>query len=187
MVGRKASYVFDSSQSGSTFECTIDGSDVPCATKSLVLRKLKPGDHVFTVAARNGDGVVDATPARARFSVVYNERVLARSTRGWKTVKNREAYKNTFVTTSRRGRVLSVDVEDVRRVALLVIKDKGLGRLAVSLDGKRLKVLPTKAKRLKVSRLKRVAKFSRPTSGTLTIRSLDKKPVAIDGIGLFHR
>ena len=179
--------MFDSSQSGSTFECTVDGSDIPCATKSLVLRKLKPGDHVFTVAARNGDGIVDPTPAKARFSVVYNERVLTRSTPGWRTVKNRDAYKNTFVTTSRRGRVLSVDIEDVTKVALLVIKDKGLGRLAVSLDGKRLKVLPTKAKRLKVSRLKIVTRSSRPLSGTLKIRSLDAKRVAIDGIGLFQR
>ena len=68
-----------------------------------------------------------------------------------------------------------------------MIKDKGLGRLAVSLDGKRLKVLPTKAKRLKVSRLKIVTRSSRPLSGTLKIRSLDAKRVAIDGIGLFQR
>ncbi|MGA8847739.1 MAG: hypothetical protein WB471_14085, partial [Nocardioides sp.] len=85
------------------------------------------------------------------------------------------------------GRVLSVDVEDVTRVALLLIKGKGLGPLAVSLDGKRLKVLSTQARRLQLSRLQTVAKFSRPMSGTLKIRSLDAKPVAIDGVGLFQR
>lgn len=186
VVGRKASYDFTSSQDDSTFECTIDSASVPCSGGSTVVKKLKPGNHLFTVAARNSEGVVDATPAKARFAVVFNERVLDKATKGWKTLKNKRAYKNTYVTTSKKKRVLSVEISRASRIALLVTKAKGFGRLAIFLDGERIKVLKTQAKKPKVRKLKKIASFSSRRSGTLTIKSLDKKPVQIDGIGVFN-
>jgi hypothetical protein len=185
VVGRRAGYTYRSSQQGSTFACTLDRRPVDCAGTRTVLRKLKPGTHLFTVAARNAAGVVDPTPARARFAVVLNERVLERETRGWRTVKDRRAYKNTFATTSQRRRVLSVEVERATRLSLLVARARGFGRLAVSLDGERLRVLPTQARRPKIRALRRVVTFARPTSGTVTITSLDQRPVVVDGIGVF--
>ncbi len=187
LVGRKAAYEFASDQEGSTFECTLDGDPVECAGTRTVVRKLTPGMHLFTVAARNSDGVVDETPAKARVSVVFNERVLDKQTRGWRTLKNKKAYKNTYATTSKKKRLLSIDVEQVKRVSLLVSKAKGFGRLAVFLDGKRLKILKTKAKKPKNRVLKKIAAFDRRVSGTITIKSLDKSTVVVDGIGLYTR
>ncbi|MAS55299.1 MAG: hypothetical protein CMJ44_11875 [Pimelobacter sp.] len=186
VVGRKAPFEYSSSQAGSTFECAIDGEDVDCSESGTVVGGLKPGNHLFSVAARNSEGVLDRTPAKARFAVVANERVLTRDTRGWKTLKDKRAYKKTYLMTSKPKRVLSLEVEKVARIALLVSKAKGFGRLAVFLDGERLKVLKTQAKRPKVQKLKKVASFKKRASGTLTIKSLDKKPVQIDGIGIFN-
>ncbi len=187
VVGRKAAFEFTSSQADSTFECTIDGKETPCSGSETVVRKLKPGNHQFSVAARNSDGVVDATPAKARFAVVFNERVLKKQTKGWKTLKNKQAYKTTYATTSRKNRVLSLEITRATRVALLVSKAKGFGRLEVALDGKVLKVLKTQAKKPKIRKLKKVTSFSKPTSGLLTIRSLDAKTVQVDGIGIISR
>ena len=184
LAGRKAVYEFASTQEDSTFECTIDGEPLDCAGSFTVVRKLKPGTHLFTVAARNSDGLLDPTPAKARVSVVFNERVLDKKSRGWTTVKDKRAYKKTFVTTQQKKRLLTIDLKKAKRVALLVTKAKGYGRLAVFLDGKRLKVFKTQSKKPR-SRLVKVASFGRRTSGTLTIKTLDAKPVLIDGIGIF--
>lgn len=185
VVGRKATYAFTSTQEGSSFECAVDGAEVPCSGSSAVVRGLKPGTHLFSVAARNSDGVLDATPAKARLSVVHNERVLDKVTRGWKTLKNKRAYKLTYATASTKRRVLSMEVRGVTRIALLVSRAQGFGRLAVFLDGKRLKIIKTAAAAPRNRVLRKVTSFPRRTSGTLMIRSLDDKPVVVDGIGLF--
>lgn len=185
VVGRTAPFEYSSSQPGSSFECAIDGKEIDCSEGGTLVRKLKPGNHLFAVAARNSEGVVDRTPAKARFAVVANERVLTKATRGWKTLKDKRAYKKTYLMTSKKKRVLSLEVEKVSRIALLISKAKGFGRLAVFLDGERLKVLKTQARKPKVQKLKKVASFKKRASGTLTIKSLDKLPVQVDGIGIF--
>ncbi|MEA2347334.1 MAG: hypothetical protein QOG62_1121 [Thermoleophilaceae bacterium] len=65
---RKRSIVrFESSEPGSTFNCILDGSDGhPCSSPQNYA-DLDPGRHSFIVAATDGAGNTDVSPAGTRF------------------------------------------------------------------------------------------------------------------------
>jgi hypothetical protein len=53
-----------------SFHCELDGTPLAgCEPPVLVMRGLKPGKHVLTVAAEDPAGNVDPTPARAEFRI----------------------------------------------------------------------------------------------------------------------
>jgi CSLREA domain-containing protein len=61
------SFQFSSSETGSSFECSLDGSGfVPCA--SPVSYTVSPGTHQFQVRARDAAGNTDASPASASWT-----------------------------------------------------------------------------------------------------------------------
>ncbi|WP_148615086.1 M12 family metallo-peptidase [Nocardioides rubriscoriae] len=181
----RASYGFASSLAGSTFACTLDGASVPCGNGSARLRGLKPGTHVFKVAATSADGLVDPTPARREFAVLANERLPVKRSPGWKNVKDQRFYRATYFSTREKGRTLSYRVSRASRIAVLFARGKGLGRVAIELNGKRLKVVDLSARRPQLKVLYASGSFAAPRSGTLTLRTLDRKPVVIDGVGSF--
>jgi len=60
---RRATISFVSSEPGSTFECRLDRKRVRSCSSPQRLKRLKPGRHRFSVAARDAAGNVDPTPA----------------------------------------------------------------------------------------------------------------------------
>lgn len=67
---RTATFRFVSSQPGSTFACSLDGSRFKACRSPYTARRLKPGGHVFRVAARQPGGPADASPAVWTFRVL---------------------------------------------------------------------------------------------------------------------
>lgn len=66
---KKATFVFSSSEVGSTFVCKVDKkAEAPC-TSPLQLKKLKKGKHTLSVVATDAAGNADATPASYRWKV----------------------------------------------------------------------------------------------------------------------
>jgi hypothetical protein len=63
-----ASFAFSSSEAGSTFACTLDGANVPCAPAGGY-QGLADGSHTFTVAATDQAGNTDPTPASRTWTV----------------------------------------------------------------------------------------------------------------------
>jgi len=64
-------FSFHSSQSGSTFQCSVDGGTWEnCSFGLYMTGKLADGPHTFEVKAINGAGLVDATPAKREFTVL---------------------------------------------------------------------------------------------------------------------
>lgn len=63
-----ASFSFTSSESPSTFACTLDGSKSPC-TSPRTYTGLAAGQHTFTVAATDSAGNTDPTPATRTWTV----------------------------------------------------------------------------------------------------------------------
>jgi len=69
----KATYEFSSDESGSSFECSLDGEAfAPCT--SPLTEKVKKGKHTFEVRARDATGNVDQTPAEDSFKVKKKRR-----------------------------------------------------------------------------------------------------------------
>lgn len=66
---RKATFAFVSSESGSTFECSLDRGAFEACDSTLKLTKLKRRKHVLAVRAIDAAGNADATPASAKWKV----------------------------------------------------------------------------------------------------------------------
>lgn len=66
---RTPTFTFVSSETGSRFECSVDGAAFAACTSPFTLPELGRGDHSFLVRAIDADGDIDPTPARADFKV----------------------------------------------------------------------------------------------------------------------
>jgi hypothetical protein len=64
-----ASFSFDSSETGSRFECRLDGGAWESCTSAKAYSDLSEGDHSFAVRAIDAAGNVDATPATRTLTV----------------------------------------------------------------------------------------------------------------------
>jgi lysophospholipase L1-like esterase len=71
---RRATYRFEASDPGSTFECRLDGGGFEQCTPPHKLKGLYRGRHTFRVRAIDAAGNADATPAVDRFRVVKRRR-----------------------------------------------------------------------------------------------------------------
>jgi parallel beta-helix repeat protein len=67
---RTARFKFDSDQSGSTFQCRLDGRRFGKCTSPRKYENLKPGKHRFEVRAVGSSGEVDPTPAMRKFQIL---------------------------------------------------------------------------------------------------------------------
>ncbi len=72
-----ASFGFGSSMSGSTFECSLDGSAFAACTSPTSYSGLVEGSHTFRVRAIGPDGEADASPAERSWIVDTSAPVLS--------------------------------------------------------------------------------------------------------------
>jgi len=67
---RTPTFRFASSESGSTFQCKLDGKPFRSCRSPFTSKPLAPGRHTFKVRARDDSGKLDPSPASYRFRVV---------------------------------------------------------------------------------------------------------------------
>jgi hypothetical protein len=68
--GNQASFSFQSSEPGSTFECALDGQSFSSCTSPAQYTDLAPGRHNFQVRAKDAAGNVDQTPASFTWTIL---------------------------------------------------------------------------------------------------------------------
>lgn len=66
---RTPSFSFNSSESGSTFQCKVDGGSFGSCSSPRVTAPLSDGSHTFSVRATDKAGNMDASPATRSFEV----------------------------------------------------------------------------------------------------------------------
>jgi hypothetical protein len=69
-AGGSAQFVFSSSESGSTFECSLDGEAFSSCTSPKDYTDLAEGEHTFEVKATDSANNADTTPASHTWTVV---------------------------------------------------------------------------------------------------------------------
>lgn len=67
---RKVKFRFSATEPNSTFECSLDREQFEDCKSPQKYKKLKLGKHRFRVRATNSLGIVDSTPAEAKFKIV---------------------------------------------------------------------------------------------------------------------
>ena len=68
-ASRDASFAFTSDESGSTFECSLDGSSFAACSSRAAYTGLGDGGHTFDVRATDSSANTDATPAGASWTI----------------------------------------------------------------------------------------------------------------------
>ncbi|GAB3260944.1 M12 family metallo-peptidase [Nocardioides dilutus] len=185
VLTRRATFRASSTVPGSTFVCSLDGKSVACDARTRL--RVKPGTHLFSVAARSPSGVLDPTPATRVFAAPFNDGQLVRQTQGWKRIKDKASYRGGFLFTKSKGQLLTRNVKAVKKVALVAHTGPGFGRVVVLFNGKPLRVIDLSSPSLAKKVLIKVASFKGKRSGRVSIRTLDDKPVRIDGLGLLTK
>jgi hypothetical protein len=181
---RRTTVVLQSSEPA-TYNCAINAKKVACHDGTNVLRGLKPGTQVFVAQAVDKQGNFDATPASITLYVPIN--LNPDQGEGWKRVKSRGSYAGDYVSTTRKGAVLTLGaLKGVHELRLVAPTGPNLGKVAVRIGHgtwRRINLKSAKAQKLQVFVIR--GPGSRGASGSIQIKAV-KVPaggaVAVDAI-----
>lgn len=181
-------FAYASSEAGSRFDCTLDGSPADCPASAVTLRSLSQRTHDFTVAARDTAGNVDATPVRRTFTVPRNNTALSHGA-GWAKKSGTGYFLGTFSQATRRGATLRLPVSGVRRLALVASTGPQHGAVTVFLGPTKLDSVSLATTTLRKRRILPVTtRFGSPRSGTVRIVVTSAgRTVRVEGLGVATR
>ena len=168
-----------------SFNCAINAKKIPCKSGTTVLKNLKPGIQVFVAQAVDKEGHFDVTPATLTFYVPYD--FAPGQGKGWKRVKSHGSYAGDYVSTAKKGAVLTVGAaRGAREVRLIAPVGPTFGMVAIRVGkGSWMKVRLTSAtsERLHVFELRGAG--AKRLSGAIQVKALEVSrggTVAVDAI-----
>jgi trimeric autotransporter adhesin len=144
----------------------------------------QPGNtYCFEVRATDNAGNDSAFGSRRCTALPLDDAKLAHS-KGWNQLQSQGNYLGSLSQSSKKGATLSKQVQ-AKRLALLVSKCPGCGRLAVYFDGDLLKKVDLAGSQTLKKQLVDVKKFSAVRSGKVKLEVLDAgDKVLVDGLGV---
>ncbi|MDQ3308116.1 MAG: Ig-like domain repeat protein, partial [Actinomycetota bacterium] len=184
VLSRSATLELASSESASTFACTLDGVGRTCGPASLQPTDLASGTHVATATATDAAGNTDATPASRTWTVPFDDTQLARS-KGWAQKTARSAYLGTYALSTLKGATLTKGAISATKIALVATRAPGHGTVNVFLGNTLLKKVSLASPTVKNKQVIPVATFAAARTGTIKVVVFTAgKQVRIDGLGL---
>ncbi|MXG90375.1 carboxypeptidase regulatory-like domain-containing protein [Nocardioides flavescens] len=169
---------------GSSYACTLDGAPFGCSGTSVALTKLRSGTHTFSVAARDAEGDVDATPATRTWVVPRDDRTLDRG-RGWRTWTDTKSFEGTYLEARRRGTSLTTRVQDATGLALVVGGGRHHGRVRVWIGRHRIGTVSLSTRSYQNARVVDLGSFAKARSGVVRIEVVSRgKVVRVDGLAV---
>ncbi len=180
---------YDADEETVGFRCTYDGAPRSCGDGQANLLAMGAGDHTFTVAAVDIDGNVDPTPAVARWTVPRDSADLKTySKKHWTKKSSNGYFRNTYAVATTRGAYVQQGNPDFRSLVVLMTRCPTCGKATVALGSKVLRTVDLRASTRRQRQVVKVASWSKPHSGKVTITVTTKgKPVIIEGLGFSDR
>lgn len=184
LLDQYAVFGFSASEPAAAFACRLDATPSECGGDKELVSGFASGTHTFAVAATDGAGNQDPTPATRIFTMPKDDRALTRS-KGWSKGTGSGYLMDTYITTAKQGAVLSTKAGSIRKVALVVGKGRGYGTVKVMLGKTVLKKVSLASRKAKKRALVEIATFTSGRSGKVSVVVVSSgKKVVVDGIGI---
>jgi hypothetical protein len=153
------------------------------STATSVMRSVDPGQTAcYSVRARDRVSNQGAWSRRRCATAPVDER-SATASAGWTKLRSKAAYRNTLMSTDRRGARLLLQGVKARRVGLVARTCSGCGKVAVIHGGRRVATFELASRKTRNKRVLLAGSYRLPRSGKVVVRVLSSgKPVHIDGI-----
>ncbi|GAA5105415.1 hypothetical protein GCM10023339_01260 [Alloalcanivorax gelatiniphagus] len=168
----------NSSEPGSTFECTDNGRAVPCAGGRWELPDPTAGRHAFAARTVDRAGNASAWSEPVEFFVPRN---LTRQ-RGWKKVTGTGFVRGDAVTTTRRGARLVLPRTQVGELRLIAPRGPRYGKVRVRVGKRAWHVVDLSGATSPLEQHVVIDRYSGLRSGRIVIESLGRKPVVLDAV-----
>ncbi|QIG41682.1 hypothetical protein G5V58_01860 [Nocardioides anomalus] len=169
---------------GATCACTLDGVARPCAAGALRLDGLTAGTHVLAVAATDGSGHRDATPATRTWTVPRSAVELGRA-RGWALRTSASAYAGSVLQARRRHATLTVPVVGARRLALVAAGGRRHGTVKVYAGSRLLATVRLANRRSTTQRVVELPELAAAYTGDVRVVVATRgRLVRIEGLGV---
>ncbi len=182
-------FTLDSNADGAAYDVTVNGDPAPrCETSACSVSGLRAGTNVVGFAAVT-DVSADPTPVLATVVVPRGVKALNRSA-GWTFKRDQQSLFTTFAVTRKEGKAFFGWAPKIKRVAIVVTKAPGSGKVHVYLGDRRLtkKPISLAAPRVKNGKVILVKTFATPKKGTVRVDTVTSgKAVRIEGIGFARR
>ena len=168
----------NSSEAGSTVECTDNGAPVACTAGRWELRDPKAGRHAFSARAIDRAGNASAWSEPIEFFVPTN---LTRK-RGWAKELNKNYFHGDALRAKKRGARLVLPRAQVGELRLVAPAGPGLGKVRIRVGRRAWHVVDLSGPKELLHQYTVIDRYSGMRSGRIVIEALGNKPVIIDAI-----
>jgi len=142
---------------------------------------------MFSAAARDGDGDVDASPATRWWTVPLDTTALTHSA-SWTQKSGSGYYMGTYSQTTKQGAGVSARLSGIRELVLVATKGRGHGTVKVYLGSTLLKRVSLDSSTLRTKQVLPIANFTSGQTGRVRIVVASTgKTVRVEGLGVATR
>jgi hypothetical protein len=168
----------NSSEAGSTLECTDNGTPVACAPGRFELRDARAGRHVFSARTIDRAGNVSAWSEPVEFFVPQN---LNRE-RGWKKELNKNYFRGDALKARTRGARLVLPRTTVGELRLVAPSGPRLGKVRIRVGRRAWHVVNLAGPKASSKQYTVIDRYSGIRRGKIVIETIGRKPVVIDAV-----
>lgn len=168
----------NTSEPGSTYECTDNGQPVTCTPGRFELRNPRAGRHAFSARTIDPAGNASAWSAPVEFFVPKN---LNRK-RGWKKERDRSSFRGDALRATKRGTRLVLPRTTVGELRLLAPSGPRLGKVRIRVGRRAWHVVDLAGPRSALRQYTVIDRYSGIRKGRIVIETMSSEPVVIDAI-----
>lgn len=178
VTGASVPIRLNSSEPGSTIECTDNGRPVACSAGRWELLDPRAGRHRFAARAVDAAGNASAWSAPVEFFVPRN---LTRQ-RDWKKVRGAGFLRGDALSTTRRGARLVLPRTKVGELRLVAPRGPGYGKVRMRVGRRAWHVVDLSGPKAARRQVVVIDRYSGMRKGRIVIESLSNKRVVVDAV-----